>query len=68
MAGLESANSANYEEAFTCFLAAAQQGYSKAQFNTAVCYDRGRGVRKDKEKVRIQNKLYCLQCHIIMRS
>lgn len=54
MAGLESASSKNYEEAFTCFLAAAQQGYSKAQFNTAVCYDRGRGVRKDKEKVRSQ--------------
>ncbi|XP_026214283.1 LOW QUALITY PROTEIN: death ligand signal enhancer [Anabas testudineus] len=48
--GLESAKSENYEEAFTCFLAAAQQGYSKAQFNTAVCYDRGRGVRKDREK------------------
>ena len=30
VAGLESAKSENYEEAFTCFLAAAQQGYSKA--------------------------------------
>lgn len=54
MAGLESAKSENYEEAFTCFLAAAQQGYSKAQFNTGVCYEKGRGVSKDKEKVRIQ--------------
>ncbi|KAI3351763.1 hypothetical protein L3Q82_020597, partial [Scortum barcoo] len=48
--GLENAKSENYEEAFTCFLAAAQQGYSKAQFNTGVCYEKGRGVSKDKEK------------------
>lgn len=54
MAGLESAKSGNYDEAFTCFVAAAQQGYSKAQFNTGVCYEKGRGVSKDKEKVRIQ--------------
>lgn len=54
IAGLENANSKNYEEAFTCFLAAAQQGYSKAQFNTGVCYEKGRGVDKDKQKVRPQ--------------
>ncbi|XP_010739633.3 death ligand signal enhancer [Larimichthys crocea] len=48
--GLESAKSENYEEAFTCFVAAAQQGYSKAQFNVGVCYEKGRGVRKDKDK------------------
>lgn len=48
--GLENAKSENYEEAFTCFLAAAQQGYGKAQFNTGVCYEKGRGVGEDKEK------------------
>ncbi|XP_056295494.1 death ligand signal enhancer isoform X2 [Pseudoliparis swirei] len=48
--GLESTKSENYEEAFTCFLAAAEQGYSKAQFNTGVCYEKGRGVVKDKDK------------------
>lgn len=48
--GLESAKSKNDEQAFTCFLAAAQQGYSKAQFNTAVCYEKGRGIKKDKDK------------------
>ncbi|XP_042349901.1 death ligand signal enhancer isoform X2 [Plectropomus leopardus] len=48
--GLESAKSGNYEEAFTCFAAAAKQGYSKAQFNLGVCYEKGRGVNKDKEK------------------
>lgn len=49
--GLESAKSEKHEEAFSCFLAAAQHGYSKAQFNTAVCYEKGRGVRKNKTKV-----------------
>ncbi|XP_026187101.1 death ligand signal enhancer isoform X2 [Mastacembelus armatus] len=48
--GLESAKREKYVEAFTCFLAAAQQGYNKAQFNTGVCYERGRGVSKDKDK------------------
>ncbi|XP_070818065.1 death ligand signal enhancer [Chaetodon trifascialis] len=48
--GLESAKTKNYEEAFACFVAAAKQGYSKAQFNTGVCYEKGRGVSKDKEK------------------
>ncbi|KAM9834619.1 death ligand signal enhancer [Syngnathus typhle] len=48
--GLQRVKSGNDEEAFMCFLAAAQQGYSKALFNTGVCYEKGRGVRKDKEK------------------
>ncbi|CAN9514975.1 unnamed protein product [Ophioblennius macclurei] len=48
--GLESAKNKNYEEAFTCFLSAAQQGYSKAQYNTGVCYEKGRGVGKDRDK------------------
>ncbi|XP_051936814.1 death ligand signal enhancer [Hippocampus zosterae] len=48
--GIQRAKNGNDEEAFTCFLAAAQQGYSKALFNTGVCYEKGRGVHKDKEK------------------
>ncbi|XP_028271788.1 death ligand signal enhancer isoform X2 [Parambassis ranga] len=48
--GLESAKNEDYEQALTCFLAAAQHGYSKAQFNTGVCYEKGRGVNKDLEK------------------
>ncbi|XP_056147655.1 death ligand signal enhancer [Lampris incognitus] len=48
--GLESVQRDNYKAAFTCFLAAAECGYSKAQFNTGVCYERGRGVGKDKDK------------------
>lgn len=53
MAGLESCKSGNYEDAFLCFAAAAKQGYDKAQFNTGVCYEKGRGVQRDKEKVNI---------------
>lgn len=48
--GLESVKAGDYETAFECFLASAQQDYSKAQFNTGVCYERGRGVRKDLSK------------------
>ncbi|XP_034454815.1 death ligand signal enhancer [Hippoglossus hippoglossus] len=48
--GLESAKSGNYDQAFSCFLAAAEQGYNKAQFNVGVCYEKGRGVSQDKEK------------------
>lgn len=38
-------------DAFICFKAAAEQGYGKAQFNVGVCYEKGRGVHKDREKV-----------------
>uniref|UniRef100_A0A8C6U1T9 Death ligand signal enhancer n=1 Tax=Neogobius melanostomus TaxID=47308 RepID=A0A8C6U1T9_9GOBI len=48
--GLQNANSENYEEAFTCFLAAAELSYTKAQFNTGVCYEKGRGVSRHMEK------------------
>ncbi|KAM9795284.1 death ligand signal enhancer [Neosynchiropus ocellatus] len=48
--GLEQAKTGNYDEAFLCFYAAAQLGYCKAQFNTAVCYEKGRGVCSDGEK------------------
>lgn len=55
LAGLESCKSGNYEDAFLCFAAAAKHGYNKAQFNTGVCYEKGRGVQKDKEKVNISD-------------
>ncbi|KAL0974085.1 hypothetical protein UPYG_G00215210 [Umbra pygmaea] len=48
--GLQSARAGDYEAAFSCFLVSARQGYCKAQFNTAVCYEKGRGVCKDQEK------------------
>uniref|UniRef100_A0A3B3UPV2 Death ligand signal enhancer-like n=1 Tax=Poecilia latipinna TaxID=48699 RepID=A0A3B3UPV2_9TELE len=61
--GLESAKRENYEEAFCCFLASAQHGYNKAQFNTGVCYEKGRGVRKDKEKALHYYKLAAISGH-----
>ncbi|XP_060757204.1 death ligand signal enhancer [Neoarius graeffei] len=48
--GLESAQAGNHKAAFECFQASAQQNYSKAQFNVGVCYEMGRGVRKDVSK------------------
>ncbi|XP_021416699.2 DAP3-binding cell death enhancer 1 isoform X1 [Oncorhynchus mykiss] len=48
--GLESAKTGDYDAAFSCFLASARRGYCKAQFNTGVCYEKGRGVGKDEEK------------------
>lgn len=48
--GLENAKAGDYETAFSCFLASAQQRYSKAQFNVGVCYEKGRGVRKNPNK------------------
>ncbi|XP_054890691.1 death ligand signal enhancer isoform X2 [Poeciliopsis prolifica] len=61
--GLESAKKENYEEAFCCFLASAQHGYSKAQFNTGVCYEKGRGVSKNKEKALHYYKLAAISGH-----
>ncbi|XP_063046799.1 death ligand signal enhancer [Engraulis encrasicolus] len=48
--GLESARAGDHEAAFSCFLASAQNRYSKAQFNVGVCYEKGRGVRKNLNK------------------
>ncbi|XP_053574604.1 death ligand signal enhancer isoform X2 [Bombina bombina] len=43
-------DNADYSLAFRCFLESAKSGYSKAQYNTAVCYEQGRGVTKDMTK------------------
>ncbi|KAI1898601.1 hypothetical protein AGOR_G00074070 [Albula goreensis] len=48
--GIQNAKSGDYQAAFSCFLASAQHGYSKAQFNVGVCYEKGRGVKRDKDK------------------
>ncbi|KAG7257667.1 hypothetical protein CRUP_027343 [Coryphaenoides rupestris] len=45
--GLETAQSQDYEAAFSCFVAAARHGYGKAQFNAGVCLEKGRGVAPD---------------------
>ncbi|XP_040200905.1 death ligand signal enhancer isoform X3 [Rana temporaria] len=41
---------ANYKSAFHFFQEAAESGYSKAQYNVAVCYEKGKGVAKDMTK------------------
>ncbi|KAE8613939.1 hypothetical protein XENTR_v10007930 [Xenopus tropicalis] len=41
---------ADYNTAFQFFQQSADSGYSKAQFNTGVCYEQGRGVEKDINK------------------
>ncbi|KAM4676965.1 death ligand signal enhancer isoform 2-T2 [Discoglossus pictus] len=43
-------DNADYRTAFRCFQESAESGYSKAQYNTGVCYEQGRGVAKDMEK------------------
>ncbi|XP_053318933.1 death ligand signal enhancer [Spea bombifrons] len=40
-------NSADYKAAFRFFRESAGSGYSKAQYNTGVCYEQGKGVSKD---------------------
>lgn len=61
--GLEHTKSGNYEEAFICFKTAADQGYSKAQFNVGVCYEKGRGVHKDREQVCIFDSTLTVKIH-----
>ncbi|MEE6478585.1 hypothetical protein FKM82_011885 [Ascaphus truei] len=41
---------ADYSTAFRYFQEAAESGYSKAQYNTGVCYEQGRGVAKNVTK------------------
>ncbi|KAM4748754.1 death ligand signal enhancer [Rhinophrynus dorsalis] len=41
---------ADYSTAFRFFLQSAECGYSKAQYNTGVCYEQGKGVGKDMKK------------------
>ncbi|XP_066446666.1 death ligand signal enhancer [Eleutherodactylus coqui] len=43
-------DSGDYRTAFHFFQESAEAGYSKAQYNTAVCYEKGRGVGKDMAK------------------
>ncbi|XP_078407287.1 death ligand signal enhancer isoform X2 [Cetorhinus maximus] len=48
--GLENIKAQDYDMAFSYFMIAANQGYSKAQYNVGVCYELGRGTVKDIEK------------------
>uniref|UniRef100_A0A8C4SBW5 Death ligand signal enhancer n=1 Tax=Erpetoichthys calabaricus TaxID=27687 RepID=A0A8C4SBW5_ERPCA len=62
--GLKSANAGDYQAAFSCFRMAASQGYSKAQFNVGVCYEKGKGVQKNIEKAALYFKWAAASGHI----
>ncbi|KAJ6655430.1 hypothetical protein lerEdw1_005130 [Lerista edwardsae] len=48
--GLELMQDGQRKMAFSCFKLAADQNYSKAQFNVGLCYEHGRGTEKDMAK------------------
>ncbi|KAL7984698.1 hypothetical protein Chor_003268 [Crotalus horridus] len=48
--GLENMQAEQYKMAFSCFKLAADQNYSKAQYNVGLCYEHGRGTTKDMTK------------------
>ncbi|XP_039630194.1 death ligand signal enhancer [Polypterus senegalus] len=62
--GLKSANAGDYQAAFSCFRMAASQGYSKAQFNVGVCYEKGKGAQKNIEKAALYFKQAAVSGHI----
>ncbi|KAM8971900.1 death ligand signal enhancer [Pelodytes ibericus] len=43
-------DSTDYRSTFRFFQESAKNGYSKAQYNTGVCYEQGKGVAKDMTK------------------
>ncbi|XP_069510212.1 death ligand signal enhancer [Ambystoma mexicanum] len=53
----------DYSTAFTYFHTAASRGYSKAQYNTGVCYEQGNGVPKDLEKAAVYYHLAASNGH-----
>ncbi|XP_027697784.1 death ligand signal enhancer isoform X2 [Vombatus ursinus] len=48
--GTENMRSGNCEAAYSYFQKAADQGYSKAQFNVGLCHEHGKGTQKDISK------------------
>lgn len=55
----------DYSTAFACFHAAASHGYSKAQYNTGVCYEQGYGVHKDLDKASVYYHLAASNSHLL---
>ncbi|XP_001378078.3 death ligand signal enhancer isoform X1 [Monodelphis domestica] len=48
--GTENMRSGDCETAYSYFQKAADQGYSKAQYNVGLCYEHGKGTQKDLSK------------------
>uniref|UniRef100_M3XHD5 DAP3 binding cell death enhancer 1 n=1 Tax=Latimeria chalumnae TaxID=7897 RepID=M3XHD5_LATCH len=61
--GLQNVHASEYEMAFSYFMMAAKQGYSKAQYNVGVCFERGSGVPKDLWKAAWYYRLAAAQGH-----
>ncbi|XP_072923191.1 death ligand signal enhancer isoform X2 [Hemitrygon akajei] len=61
--GIENVKAKEDEMAFSCFMLAAQQGYSKAQYNVGVCYNLGRGTAKDTDKAALYYSQAAAQGH-----
>ncbi|XP_044517757.1 death ligand signal enhancer [Gracilinanus agilis] len=48
--GNENMRSGDFETAYSYFQKAAEQGYSKAQYNVGLCHEHGKGTQKDLSK------------------
>ncbi|XP_042320761.1 death ligand signal enhancer isoform X2 [Sceloporus undulatus] len=61
--GLQYMQDGQHKMAFSYFKLAADQNYSKAQFNVAICYEHGRGTKKDIAKAILYYKRAAQQGH-----
>ncbi|XP_072446429.1 death ligand signal enhancer isoform X3 [Chiloscyllium punctatum] len=61
--GLKNMKAKDYDMAFSYFMVAANQGYSKAQYNVGVCYELGKGTVKDINKAAVYYSYAAAQGH-----
>ncbi|XP_075397859.1 death ligand signal enhancer [Tenrec ecaudatus] len=61
--GTESIRNGDYPTAFSYFQKAARHGYSKAQYNTGLCHEHGRGTPRDLSKAILCYQLAAGQGH-----
>ena len=69
--GVRKAKKGQLKEAVSHFSEGSKVGFSKATFNLAVCYEQGRGVTQDLEKVHLQNFCvirYCINLISMLQS
>ncbi|XP_062986103.1 death ligand signal enhancer [Elgaria multicarinata webbii] len=61
--GLENIQDGQQRIAFSCFKLAADQNYSKSQFNVGLCYEHGRGTKKNMAKAALYYQRAAHQGH-----
>ncbi|XP_040838824.1 death ligand signal enhancer [Ochotona curzoniae] len=61
--GTENIKNGDYAAAFSYFQKAADRGYSKAQYNTGLCHEHGRGTPRDLSKAVLYYQLAASQGH-----